>query len=91
MDRIKSRIKAVPRGQVILQPQCPISPSDCQTTLPPYKLPALSHFLKERSFLRGRLINSDLQAMVRRQDTLSPASSLLIPLSEGMARELKLY
>lgn len=79
---IKLYIKDAPRGRVILQPWCPISPSS-GNLFPLYKLPALSHFLKETSFLRGRLINTDPQAMIRRQDALSPASSLHIPLSKG--------
>lgn len=83
LDRIKLHIKDTLRDQGILQPWCPIPPYDCQTTFPLYKLPALSHFLKERSFLRGRLINTDPQAMIRRQETLSPASSLHILLSKG--------
>lgn len=86
MDRIKLDIKDAQRGRGILQPWCPISPSDWQTTFPLYKLPAFSHFLKERSFLQGRLINTDPQAMIRRQDALSPALSLHIPLSEGKGR-----
>ena len=79
MDGIKLHIKDALRGWDILQPWCPISPSNCQTMFPLYKLPAFSHFLKERSFLRERLINTDPQAMIRRQDALSPASSLRYP------------
>lgn len=86
MDRMKLPVKDALRGRSILQLWCPISPSDCQTTFPLYKLPAFSHFLKERSFLRGRLINTDPRAMIRRQDALSPMSSLRIPLSKGRKR-----
>lgn len=83
MDRIKLHRKDALRGWGILQLRFPISPSDCQTAFPLYRFPAFSHFLKERPFLQGRLINTDPQAMIRRQDALSPASSFHIPLSKG--------
>lgn len=83
MDRMKLHRKDDLKGWAILQLWFPISPPDCQTTFPLYRFSAFSHFLKERSFLQGRLINTDPQAMIRRQDVLSPASSFHIPLSEG--------
>lgn len=36
----------------------------------------ISHLLEDRLFLQGRLISTDLQAVIRRQYAISPASSL---------------
>lgn len=83
MDRIKLHRKDALRGWGILQLWLPSSPSNCQATFPLYRFSAFSHSLKERSFLQGRLINTDPQAMIRRQGAHSPASSFHIPLSEG--------